>query len=74
MQNTTIRIQDLIDSGELHHVSLRNKTSLWEGLYFYRKDVEGYRGFKLAETVLKDHPEFNAVLALCTPFGIRDLG
>lgn len=44
-------LKALLASGEFHHATYRNFGTLWEGLYFYRRDVNAARGFELAGAV-----------------------
>ncbi len=45
---TLSELQSLLTSGEFHHATYRNKGSLWEGLWIYRKDEKSSRGFDTA--------------------------
>lgn len=46
-------LKSLLRSGEFHHATYRNFGTLWEGLWFYRKDTDGFRGFSPAGCINK---------------------
>ena len=46
-------LKSLLESGEFHHATYRNIGTLWEGLWFYRKDPNGFRGYSVAGAVNK---------------------
>jgi hypothetical protein len=37
----------LVASGEFHHATYRDMGSIWEGLYIYARDPNGFNGFAL---------------------------
>lgn len=36
------QLQDLRQSGQFHHATYRNFGTLWEGLWIYKKDGDGF--------------------------------
>ena len=45
---TIDELKALQASGEFHHATYRNVGKCWEGLYIYKRDPNGCRGFSLA--------------------------
>ena len=45
--STIAELKDLMEKGEFHHATYRNRGTLWEGLWIYKKDGEGSRGFSV---------------------------
>jgi hypothetical protein len=45
---TIEELKQLQASGEFHHATYRNVGKCWEGLYIYKRDPDGFRGFSLA--------------------------
>ncbi len=41
-------LKTLLASGKFHHATYRNQGTLWEGLWFYAKREDGFRGFEVA--------------------------
>ena len=52
------KLKALIAKGELHHATYRNRGTVWEGVWFYRHDTDGFRGFSIAGCVNKVDPDF----------------
>lgn len=53
-------LQELKDSGEFHHATYRNFGTLWEGLWVYKNDPQGFRGYSPALSFMKDDPSLKA--------------
>jgi hypothetical protein len=47
------KLKALLASGEFHHATYRDHGRLFEGLHFYRKADEGFRGFVHAGIISK---------------------
>lgn len=41
-------LKTLLASGEFHHATYRDRGTVWEGLWFYKKDPDGFRGYSVA--------------------------
>ena len=41
-------LRAMLADGEFHHATYRNIGTLWEGLFIYRKQDNGFNGFTLA--------------------------
>jgi len=67
---TIQELKTMLDSGEFHHATFRNRGTLWEGLWIYRKSTPGFLGYDVAGAFLKDSPELNAAFDLCRGTGI----
>jgi hypothetical protein len=53
-------LKELLESGRFHHATYRNHGTLWEGLWIYEKDKNGFRGFSLVGAFGKDSPDLEA--------------
>jgi hypothetical protein len=51
------KLRELFESGQFHHATYRDIGKVWEGLYFYKKDPEGMRGFSLVGCIGKNDPD-----------------
>jgi hypothetical protein len=51
-------LKEAIDNGSFHHATFRDIGKLWEGLYIYVKQDNGFNGFTLEGSILKDDPTF----------------
>lgn len=40
-------LQCLLDSGQFHHATYRCQGTVWEGLWIYCKDPNGFRGYSV---------------------------
>lgn len=47
------QLRALLESGEFHHATYRCQGTVHEGLWFYRKDPAGFRGYDVAGCVSK---------------------
>jgi hypothetical protein len=63
-------LKDLLTSGEFHHATYRNHCTLWEGLWIYRKDANGFQGYVPAGAFFKDSNDLDAAHALVRKTGI----
>jgi hypothetical protein len=44
---TVDELKQLMADGKFHHATYREIGKVWEGLYVYVRDNDGFRGFKL---------------------------
>lgn len=44
-------LRDLLASGEFHHATYRCQGTVHEGLWFYRRSTDGFRGYDVAGCV-----------------------
>lgn len=63
-------LRALLASGEFHHATYRDLGTVWEGLWVYRKDGDGFRGYVPATSVGKDDPDLDEAFRLCSGTGI----
>jgi len=63
-------LKTLRQTGEFHHATYRNMGTLWEGLWIYTKDVNGFRGFNVAGCFPKNDPELDAAHELVRGTGV----
>ena len=63
-------LRELLASGEFHHATYRCEGTLWEGLWIYRKDPSGFRGYVPATNIEKGSPDLDAAYTLCSGTGI----
>lgn len=63
-------LQDLKDSGEFHHATYRSQGTLWEGLWIYKRDPNGFRGYSPALSFLKDDPNLRAAEEMVRGTGV----
>lgn len=63
-------LRDLVASGEFHHATYRSHGTVWEGLWFYRRDADGFRGFTMAGSVPKNDPDLEEAFILVRHSGI----
>lgn len=64
------QLQDSLQSGRFHHATYRNIGTLWEGLWFYEKDPNGFRGYAVTGCVSKTDPDIDAAHALVRGTGV----
>jgi len=64
------QLQALLASGEFHHATYRNHGTLWEGLWIYRRQADGFRGYVPAFAFQKADPDLDAAFALTAKTGI----
>jgi hypothetical protein len=64
-------LKALIVSGEFHHVTYRNRGTVWEGLWFYRKSADGFRGYEVAGCVNKSDPDYDDAYKVCAGKGLH---
>lgn len=62
-------LKDLMASGEFHHATFRDRGTLWEGLWIYRK-FDGLRGFEPAGAFLKGNVDAEKAYKLVRGTGI----
>ena len=63
-------LRALLASGEFHHATYRCLGTVWEGLWFYRKSTDGFRGYEPAGCVGKNDPDLDAAHTACAGTGI----
>lgn len=66
---TIAELRALMDSGAFHHATFRNRGTLWEGLWIYRK-YNGLRGFEPAGAFLNGNPDSGAAYELVRNTGV----
>lgn len=64
------QLRECLQNGTFHHATYRNIGTLWEGLWFYVKDPNGFRGYTVAGCVNKTDPDINAAHELVRGTGI----
>jgi len=52
------KLRGMMADGSLHHVTYRCRGTVWEGLWFYRKAADGFRGYEVAGCVNKNDPDY----------------
>lgn len=62
-------LKRLMESGEFHHATYRDKGTLWEGLWVYRR-YNGLRGFEPAGAFLKGNIDAEAAWELVRGTGV----
>jgi hypothetical protein len=65
------KLRTLIKSGQLHHVTYRCRGTVWEGLWFYKKDANGFRGYDVAGCVGKDDSDYEEAYRLVQGIGLH---
>lgn len=50
-------LKQVLSNGSFHHATYRNHGTIWEGLYIYVKQDNGFNGFTLAGSFPKDNHE-----------------
>jgi hypothetical protein len=63
-------LKSILDSDEFHHATYRNVGTLWEGLWIYRKNENGFQGFEPAGNFSKSSADLDAAHDLCGMTGI----
>jgi hypothetical protein len=53
-------LRESLASGTFHHATYRNIGTVWEGLWFYVKDPNGFRGYVVGGCINKTDPDINA--------------
>ncbi len=64
-------LKALIASDELHHATYRNKGTVWEGIWFYKRSADGFRGFDVAGCVSKNDPDFEGAFRVLAGKGLH---
>lgn len=64
------KLRALLASGEFHHATYRCFGTVHEGLWFYRKSPDGFRGYDVVGAVLRNDPDLDAAHALVEHTGI----
>jgi hypothetical protein len=60
----------MLESGAFHHATYRDMGTLWEGLYIYQRDDNGFNGFKIAMAFQKGSPELAIAEKLTARTGV----
>jgi hypothetical protein len=64
-------LKSMIEDGTFHHATYRNDVpSLWAGLWIYRHDASGFRGFVSAGAFAKDSQDLDAAYELVRWTGV----
>ena len=63
-------LAELLEDGEFHHATYRNIGTIWEGLWFYRTDPDGHRGFTVAGCVGKNNPDLDEAHEMVAGTGV----
>lgn len=63
-------LRALLAAGEFHHATYRCIGTVWEGLWFYKKSADGFRGYECVGCVAKGDPDLDAAHALVAHTGI----
>jgi hypothetical protein len=69
-QMTLGELKALRDSGQFHHATYRNFRTVWEGLYIYARQDNGFNGFVLVGCFGKDNADLNAAEDIIRDSGI----
>lgn len=64
-----IELEKLREMGEFHHATYRNRGTLWEGLWIYKKD-NSKRGFGVVGSFLRDNSEIELAHDLVRNSGV----
>jgi hypothetical protein len=54
---TTQELKTMLSDGTFHHATYRSFGSIWEGLWIYKKDKDGFGGFSPAGSFSKNDPQ-----------------
>jgi hypothetical protein len=71
MMRAIEHLRFLIEHGELHHVTYRNRGTVWEGLWFYARSKDGFRGYEVAGCVNKNDPDYEDAYKLTQGIGLH---
>ena len=63
-------LQTLLNSGQFHHATYRNVGTLWEGLWIYEKNANGFRGYSVVGSFPKGDRELEQAHKLVRGSGI----
>lgn len=64
-------LRNLIASGNFHHATYRNTGTVWEGLWYFRKDTTVASGSTVVGCVLKTDPDIDAACELVKGAGVN---
>lgn len=64
------QLRETLRNGTFHHATYRNIGTLWEGLWFYVKDADGFRGYSVAGCINKTDPNLNEAHELVRGTGV----
>ena len=67
---TIPELQTLLDTHTFDHATYRHHGTLWEGLWIYARDPQGFRGYSVAGCFPADSAELDAAYALVCGTGI----
>lgn len=67
------RLKAMIADDTLHHATYRNRGTLWEGIWFYRKSNGhlSFQGYEVAGCVNKCDPDYEAAYEVLAGKGIH---
>jgi hypothetical protein len=63
-------LRESLASGRFHHATYRCIGTVWEGLWWYEKDADGFRGYSVAGCVNKADPAINEAHELVCGTGV----
>jgi len=63
-------LKRVLANGTFHHATYRNRGTVWEGLWVYLKDPDGFRGYAVGFNISKDSPHIDVAHDLCRGTGI----
>ena len=67
---TLDELKAIKDAGMFHHATYRNQGTLWEGLWVYQRNQNGFRGYEVVGAFLKDNPELEGAEKMIAGTGI----
>jgi hypothetical protein len=73
MKRSIYTLDDLrasLESGMFHHATYRDLNSIWEGLYIYLREDNGFNGFTVGGCFGKGSPDLEAAYQLVRHTGV----
>lgn len=68
-------LKELQASGQYHHATYRNHGTLWEGLWIYRRDENGFQGYTVAGCFnVCDRSNLDIAMELCSNVSVGAYG
>ena len=66
------QLQNLLSSDQFHHATYRNQGTVWEGIWFYKKDSseKSFQGYILEGCVNKSDPDLEEAYKLLAGKGM----
>ena len=50
-------LKEMINTGNFHHATYRNQGTIWEGLWIYAKEPNGFRGYSVVGCFNASNPD-----------------